>query len=318
MSSSLTARPRALHEKHGLLYYLKKDAFIYMLIAPGILYYIVFKYIPMFGVIIAFKDYEPFLGVEGIFTSPWVGLTHIRNFLSSYYSLQVLRNTFVISLLRIVWGFPAPIILALMLNEVRNSKFKRVVQTISYLPYFLSVVIVCGIVRSVTSTDGGLINLIITAFGGEPIYLLGSTKYFRTILVSSGIWQGVGWGSIIYLAAMVGIDPEQYEAAIVDGASLFRRMWHITLPGILPVVSIQLILTMGSLLNAGFDQIFLLYSPVVYSVADVTSTFVYREALIQQRFSYGAAVDLFTSLVGMALVLTSNAIAKRMGQEGIW
>ncbi|MDL2233102.1 ABC transporter permease subunit [Ruminococcaceae bacterium OttesenSCG-928-L11] len=312
------ASPSLLPAKRGALYYLRKDRFLYLLILPGLLYYVVFKYLPMFGIVIAFKDYQPFMGLEGIFSSEWVGLHHFKRFFMSQFSWQLIRNTLLISVLKLFWGFPAPIILALMLNEVRQRRFKKVVQTISYLPHFLSTVIVCGMIRTLTSTDGGLINLVLTLLGQEPIFFLGDTRYFRSILVISDIWQSVGWGSIVYLAAMTGIDTELYEAAEVDGASWLQKMWTITLPGIMPVVSIMLIFRVGNLLSGGFEQILLLYSPMVYSVADLISTYVYREGLVNMKYSFTTAIDLFTSLVAMILVLGTNWLAKKAGQEGIW
>ena len=306
------------NKRHNLLHYLKKDKFIYLLILPGLLYYIVFKYLPMYGIIIAFKEYQPFLGIEGIFSAPWVGLKHLRRFFSSRYSLELIRNTFIISLQGLVFGFPAPIILALMLNEVQQRKFKKVVQTISYLPHFLSMVIVASLIRNVTSMEGGVINAVINFLGGEPVLFLGSTKHFRSILWVSGIWQGIGWGSIVYLAAMANIDQELYEAAVVDGAGWLRKIWHITLPGIVPVISILLIFRIGDLLTVGYEKILLLYSPMVYSVADVISTYVYRAGLIGMEYSFGAAVSLFNSLVDLTLTLTANYAAKKLGQEGLW
>ena len=310
--------PNLKTSKTGSTYYLKKDVFLYLLILPGILYYILFKYIPMFGIIIAFKDYQPFLGLEGIFTSDWVGFSHFKRFFASKFSWELIRNTFLISFYKLIWGFPVPVVFALLLNEVRNQYYKKLVQTISYLPHFLSTVIVCGMIRTLTSTDGGLVNAFITTLGYEPIYFLGDPRYFRSILVISDIWQGFGWGSIIYLAAMTGIDQSLYEAAEVDGAGWLKKMWHITLPGILPVMSIMLIFRVGGLLDAGFEQIFLLYSPQVYSVADVISTYVYREGLVGMKYSFTTAVNLFISVISLIMVLGSNYAAKKMGQEGIW
>ena len=302
----------------NLLFYLKKDKFIYLLILPGLLYYLIFRYVPMFGILIGFKDYHPFFGIEGIFTSPWVGLKHIERFFASRYSWELIRNTFLISFYQMLWGFPAPIILALMINEVRQNHFKKIVQTISYLPHFLSMVIVASLIRNITSMDAGIINAVIRFFGGEPIFFLGSTRHFRSVLVVSSIWQGVGWGSIIYLAAISNIDQELYEAAIVDGAGWLRKIWNITLPGILPVMSILLILRIGDLLSVGQERILLLYSPLVYSVGDVISTFIYRAGLVGMEFSFGTAIDFFNSVIELILVLGANYAAKKMGQEGLW
>ena len=306
---------KSINSRNG---YFKKNLILYILILPGIMYYIIFHYVPMFGIIIAFKNYQPFMGLEGIFSSEWVGLNHFIRFFNSIFSFQLISNTFLISLYKIIWGFPAPIILALMLNEINARSFKRTIQTISYLPHFLSMVIVCGMVRALTTTSGGLINIIVSAFGGEPIFFLGQSKYFRTILVIADIWKEIGWGSIVYLAAMSNIDVQLYDAATVDGANWLRRIIHITLPGIMPVISILLIFRMGKLMNAGFEQIFLLYSPMVYDVGDVISTYVYREGIVSMKYSYGTAVNLFTSVISLFFILMTNFVIKKMGQEGIW
>lgn len=272
----------------------------------------------MFGIIIGFKDYEPFMGVKGIFTSEWVGLKHFKKFFSSYYFKNILGNTLIISLSKFIFGFPAPIIFAILLNELKNEKFKKTIQTISYLPHFLSWVVVSGLLVALLSTDNGLLNVLRGFFGKESIMYLGDPKYFRKVLVLSDIWKGIGWGSIVYLAAISGVDQELYEAAYMDGASRWRRIWHITLPSISNIVVIMLIFSVGGLLNAGFEQIFLLYSPSVYNVADIIDTFVYREGLISNNYSYATAVGLFKSLVSMVLLLLTNFIAKQLDQEGIW
>lgn len=294
------------------------NRFYYYLIIPGMLYFLIFDYIPMFGIIIAFKDISPFEGVGAIFTSDWVGFKHFVRFWNSYYFWNVMRNTLLISFYKLFFGFPASILLALLLNELRYVAFKRIVQTISYLPHFISTVVVAGLAMMVLSTDGGLINAIIVQFGGEPILFLGSPDYFRSVLVISHVWQSVGWGSILYLAAMTGIDPGLYEAARMDGAGRFRQAWHITLPGIMPVIVIMLILAIGGLLNAGFESVLLLYSPAVYDVSDIIDTYVYREGLSQLNYSFATAVGLFKNVLAMILILGANYIAKKMNQTGIW
>lgn len=304
--------------KRSLWYYLKRDRYIYLLMLPGILWYIVFRYLPMFGIVIAFKDYKPFWGVEGIFTSNWVGLKHFTRFFQSMYCYRVIRNTLLLSLYSLGIGFPLSIVLALFINELRGRRFKKVVQTVSYLPHFLSAVIVCGIIRTLTSVDGGMINALVKAFGGEPIAFLSQPEWFRTIYTVSGIWQGVGWGSIAFIAAMTGIDKELYEAAMVDGAGVLRRMWNITIPGIMPVITIMFILKVGNILSVGHEKVLLLYSPQIYQTADIISTYVYREGVGNQNYSFAAAVDLFTSVISLILVLGTNKITKKMGQEGIW
>lgn len=305
-------------DKPGLWYYLRRDRLLYALLLPGVLYFIIFKYLPMMGIIIAFENFKPYWGLEGLFTSEFVGLHWFKRFFNSVYSGRLIWNTLVISLLKLIFGFPAPIILALLLNDVRNRHFKKAVQSISYIPYFLSWVIVAGLVQQLTSTDGGIVNMIVNLFGGEKTYFLGSTKYFRSILVISAIWRNVGWDSIIYLAAITGIDPELYDASKVDGAGMLRRMWNITIPTIMPIISIMLILRTGRLLNAGFEQTLMLLTPSVYSVGDIIDTFVYREGIMHMNYSYTMAVSLFKSVIAFLLVLTTNKAAKKMGQEGIW
>ena len=306
------------HNKRSLWYYIKRDRFMYLLLLPGVLWYFIFHYVPMYGVIIAFKDYKPFFGIEGIFTSKWVGLQWFRKFFQSVYCARLLKNTFLLSFYSLAVNFPSAILLALFLNELKGKLFKKTVQTISYLPHFLSAVIVCGIVREMVSTDSGLFNALIKLFGGKPIPFLSRPEWFRTIYISSGLWQGIGWSSIIYLATMSGLDQELYDAARIDGAGVLKRMRHITIPGIRQVISIQLILAVGGILSVGAEKILLLYNPQIYSTADVISTYVYREGLGNQNYSFGTAVGLFGSLVHMVLILGTNFIAKKMGEEGIW
>jgi len=304
--------------KKGLLYYLKRDHIIYILMIPGLLYYLIFRYLPMLGIVIAFKEYNPYLGLEGIFSAPWVGFKYFTQFINSINFWRLMRNTFMISFWGLVFGFPAPIILALLINEISNKRFKKIVQTVSYLPHFLSIVIVCGILRNILSTDGGLVNLAIKMLGGTPVYFLGEARYFYAIMTASGIWQNIGWNSIIYLAAITNINPELYESAHVDGANTFQKMWHITIPGIYKIISIMLILRVGELLTVGYEKILLLYSPMIYETADVISTYVYREGLIGLKYSYSTAINMFVSVISLVLVLSSNYAAKKIGQEGIW
>lgn len=305
-------------KKRGALYYLRRDLFFYALVALPLLYYLVYKYLPMLGIVIAFEDYKPFLGLAGVFKSKWVGLKHFNRFFSSAYFTRLVCNTFLISLYDLIFSFPAAIILALLLNEVRVNKFKRVVQTVSYLPHFLSSVIVCGMLRQLLSVDGGLINGLICSLGGDPIYFLGSSQYYRAYYTASSVWQSMGWNSIIYLAAISGIDPGLYEAAEIDGATTFKKMWYITLPSLLPIISIMLIMRVGSLLSVGYEKTLLLYSPLIYDVADIISTYVYREGLLSMEYSYSTAVGLFTSVISLVMVLFSNWASHKMGQEGVW
>lgn len=284
------------------------------MILPVVIYIAVFCYKPMYGVIIAFKNFRP---AVGIIDSPWVGFRHFTTFFSDYNFWRILKNTFSISALSILFGFPAPILLALLINEIRNTKFKRMVQTISYMPYFISMVIICGLIKTFCQSDGIITDLIV-ALGGERINLLASKNWFYPIYIISNIWQNIGWDSIIYLAALSGIDQEQYEAAKVDGAGRIRQIISVTLPGLMPTVTILFILKMGSILNVGFEKILLLYSPTTYEVADVISTYVYRIGILDANFSYSTAIGLFNSIVNIIFLLLTNTISKKMNNSGLF
>lgn len=284
------------------------------MILPVVIYIAVFCYKPMYGVIIAFKNFRP---AVGIIDSPWVGFRHFTTFFSDYNFWRILKNTFSISALSILFGFPAPILLALLINEIRNTKFKRMVQTISYMPYFISMVIICGLIKTFCQSDGIITDLVV-ALGGERINLLASKNWFYPIYIISNIWQNIGWDSIIYLAALSGIDQEQYEAAKVDGAGRIRQIISVTLPGLMPTVTILFILKMGSILNVGFEKILLLYSPTTYEVADVISTYVYRIGILDANFSYSTAIGLFNSIVNIIFLLLTNTISKKMNNSGLF
>lgn len=294
----------------------RKYRVLLLMLVPGMMYFLVFNYAPMYGVVLAFKDYK-FL--EGIMGSPWVGFKHFEKLFADAYFYTVLKNTIIISFYKLLFGFPVPIIFALLLNEINNAKFKKFVQTISYLPHFISWVILGGIFFSIFSWEGPL-NTVITMFGGDPILYLADDRYFRTVLVVTHIFQSFGWGSIIYFAALSGIDTQMYEAAILDGAGRFKRMWYISIPMIAPVIAIMLILSMSGILDAGFDQIFNMYNVKVYSVADIIDTYVYRKGLVDMAYSYATAVGLFKSVVALILIFTVNQIMKMMGQKdsAIW
>lgn len=311
-------KPGAMIQQLSWRQSVKKYYLLYLLMIPGILWYILFNYLPMTGILIAFEKYSPFSGIDGIFTSKWVGLYWFRKFLKSIYAERIIVNSLVISLKKLVVCFPAAIVLAVLLNAISGRRFKKVVQTVSYLPHFLSAVVVASIVRTITSTDGGIINHVLTLFGGEPIFFLGSNEYFQSVLVATDLWKSVGWSSIIYLAAMTGIDPQLYEAATVDGANWHHKIWHVTLPAIAPIVSLMLILRCGELMNAGFEMTFNLYSSAVYESGDIIDTYVYREGMTSMNYSYSTAVNLFKSVIALLMVLSSNFAAKKMGQEGIW
>lgn len=297
----------------------KRYWLIYLMMLPGLLYLLIFQYVPMYGVIIAFQDFKPFGGIQSmIFNPTWVGLKHFQDFFSSYYFTRLLTNTLLISLYKMVLSFLSAIVLALLINEVRNSVFKRISQTISYLPHFLSVVIIAGLVTFVLSPSGGPINAIMQALGAQPIDFLGNDQYFRGILVTSHIWATVGWGSIVYLAALSGTSVELYESADLDGASRIQKMWYISIPSISHIIIILIILDLGNILDAGFEQVLLLYSPGVYSVGDIIDTYVYREGLLNVNYSYTAAIGLFKNVVALILILLANKGAKLFGDKGVW
>ncbi|WP_020619309.1 ABC transporter permease [Paenibacillus daejeonensis] len=282
---------------------------------PGLIFLLVFKYAPMYGVIIAFKDYNL---VKGVFGSAWVGLEHFYNLFAFNEFPRVIRNTLVISLMKLVFGFPAPIVLALLLNEIRHMVFKRTIQTITYIPHFISWVVVGGIFMDLLSPGSGIVNRIIVALGGQPIFFMGDGWWFRGVLVFSDVWKEAGWGAIIYLAAILGINSELYQAATVDGASKWRQIWHVTLPGIRATIIVILLLRIGNLLDVGMEQVLMMYNPSVYEMADIIDTYVYRIGLGELRFSFTTAAGLFKSVVGCVLLILANAFARRIGEEGIY
>jgi putative aldouronate transport system permease protein len=292
----------------------KCNKLIYLMTVPMIVYLLVFCYYPMYGAVIAFKTFVPARGILG---SPWAGLKHFKDFFGSYYFSRLLGNTFLISFWSIVFGFPAPILLALIINEVRAKAFKQVCQTISYLPYFVSLVVICGLVRDFCG-ESGFIGQLVNMLSGQPGNLLSKAENFRAIYVGSGIWQGVGWGSIIYLAAIAGIDMELYDAAIIDGAGRFRQIIHITIPCILPTIIILFLLNIGGILNVGFEKIILLYNTGIYSTADVISTFTYRRGLLENNFSYSTAVGLFNSVINFIFLVTANTLSRKLSETSLW
>lgn len=287
---------------------------LYLFLLPGVAYFIIFKYLPMYGIIIAFQDYSPFLGIAG---SEFVGLKHFVRFFTDDEFVRVFRNTILISLYKLVFGFPVPILLALMLNEVRIRWFKKTMQTLVYIPHFFSWVIFGGIVIQALSPTG-IVNAILHLFGMDPVLFLGHKEYFRSIVVISDILKESGWASIVYLAAIAGVDPTLYEAARMDGAKKWREIWHITLPGIRNTIIILLILRLGSVLELGVQQVFMLYNPLVYDVGDIIDTYVYRVGLTEQKYSFATAVGLFQSVVGLILIYISNGLSKRFGGGGLW
>jgi putative aldouronate transport system permease protein len=314
-----TSKERQTREVRGkAVAWIWKYRYLHLLALPCMLYFFIFKYVPMYGIIIAFKDYKGVGGFWGIMESKWVGMKYFNMFFDSIYFWRLLKNTLMLSFLLLVFAFPAPIILALFINEARGRWFKKVIQSISYMPHFLSWVVCAGIVLQLLSPTGGPVSAALELLGKEPVAFTNDPAYFRTILVLTNIWKEVGWGTIIYLAAMVSIDPEFYEAATMDGARKWHKMMYITLPGIKEIVAIMLILSMGNVLDGHFEQVFNLYSPAVYEVADNFDTYVYRQGLVEAKFAYSAAVGLFKSVVALVLVLLANQAAKKLGSEGLW
>ncbi|RED51199.1 ABC transporter permease [Cohnella lupini] len=290
------------------------NKYLYLMMLPVVAYYAVFQYAPMYGVLIAFKDYSPLKGIMG---SPWAGLEHFKAFFDSYYFLRVLKNTVIISVYSLLFEFPAPILLALMINEVRSRRYRNLVQTVTYMPYFISMIVIAGLIRDFTDS-GGVVNTLYSYFGGDGTSMLQQSGLFRPLYILSEIWQKIGWESIIYLAALMAIDQEQYEAARIDGAGRLKQMWYVTLPGILPTIVILFILRMGNLLNVGFEKIILLYNPVIYDKADVISSFVYRKGLLEFSWSYSTAVGVFNSLINLTLLVLANWISKRVSNNSLW
>ncbi|MBR4427955.1 MAG: sugar ABC transporter permease [Clostridia bacterium] len=315
MTSALKAKRQlspALREFKGYIKYWD----LCLMLLPVIAYFIIFKYIPMGGIVIAFKDFKLGLGVSG---SEWVGLANFVDAFRTRFFIRAIRNTLIISVLKLCVGFPAPIILALLLNEVRHSGYKRVIQTISYLPHFLSWIIMAGILSQLLSPNNGAVNGLLKSLGRkDPVPFLLDNTYFRGTVVISDVWKGVGWGSILYLAAISSIDPTLYEAAICDGATRPQRVRYITIPCILPTITIMLILSLGGILDAGFDQLLNLYSSAVYETGDIIDTYVYRVGLVDWNYKLSTAIGLFKNVIGFMLVAGTNAVAKAISGIGIW
>ncbi len=293
----------------------RASKYLLLLVLPGFVWYVIFQYIPMYGVTIAFKELSLRLGVLG---SPWIGFDQFERFFNYPRFWGLIRNTFLLSFYTMLFGFPAPIIFALALNELVNRTYKRTVQTISFLPHFIAVPAVVGMLVLALSPSTGFVNVFLGAFGIEPIYFMIKPRWFRPIYVISDIWQNVGWGAIIYLAQLSRVDPELYEAATVDGASRMRKMWHISLPALTPVISILLILRIGGLLSVGGEKVLLMYNDLTLETADVIWTYVYRRGLLRQDFSYGTAVALFNSVISLILVVLANTAARRFSEYRLW
>lgn len=293
------------------------NRYLYLFVVPGVIWFLIFSYTPMYGVLIAFKKYDI---IKGVLASEWVGLQHFRFFFNSPNFRQLMTNTIGISLLKMVFGFPAPIVLALLLNEVRNMIFKRVAQTISYLPFFVSWVVVAGIWYELFSIDGGVVNNALMRIGliREPIFWFGRPDLFWGMIVFSDVWKGIGFGTIIYLAAIASVNPEQYESAVIDGASRVRQIWHITLPAIRPTIILLLILSMSGILDAGFEQVYVMTNSMVLDRAEIIDTYVLKTGIFRANYELATAVGLFKAIVGLAALLLVNYIVKKLGQDGIF
>ncbi len=304
-------------KKNGLkrlFFAIKNEPALYLMILPVIVWYILFHYKPLYGILMAFQDYSPGKGIWG---SRWIGFEHFINFFNDVYFWRILKNTLVISVTTLVFSFPAPVVLALLLNELPFKRFGRVVQTISYMPHFISMVVICSMIRTFTM-DTGVINQFLSLFGVEPVTMLTKPNLFVPVYVISGIWQQLGWNSIIYLAALASVDPQLYEAAKIDGANRWQQLWAVTLPAIVPTIIIMLVLRMGQLLSVGFEKILLLYNPGIYETADVISTYVYRKGLLEFSWSYSTAIGFFNSIVNFLLIVTTNKLSKVLTDTSLW
>ena len=293
----------------------RRDWQIYVMLAPMVIWFIIFLYKPMYGLQVAFKDYSIFRGVAA---SPWIGIEHFETLFANSQFLRAVKNTIFISALSLIFGFPVPILLALMFNEIINAIYKKTAQTIVYLPHFISTVIIAGIVITAFSPSAGIINTVIGWFGIEPIYFLIKPEWFRPIFIGSGIWQEAGFSSIIFLAAIAGVNPSLYESAVVDGASRWQMMWKITIPSIMPTIIIMLIIRIGNLMEVGFELIILLYQPATYQTADVINTFIYRQGLQGGQYDLAAAAGLFNAVIAFVLVMAANSLSRRYSRTSLW
>ncbi len=293
---------------------IRQNKYVYLMAVPVILFYICFCYLPMGGLLIAFQDYSP---TKGIWGSEWVGFENFIDFFNDYQFPRLLRNTLTLSLELILFGFPAPILLALLINELRGKRYRKVVQTVSYLPHFISLVVICGLISNFTASTG-VINQVLSFFGFEPKTFLMDPKLFHPLFVISDIWQSVGWGSIVYLSAISGIDPGLYEAASIDGAGRFRRIWHITLPALIPTITVLFIMRIGNIMNLGYEKIILLYNPTIMETADIISTFTYRRGLLDADYGFSTAVGMFNSLVNFVILFVANKLSRKLTGESLW
>lgn len=287
---------------------------LYLFLLPALIYFIVFHYVPMYGVLIAFKD---FVATKGIMGSPWVGFKHFERFFDSYQFWSLIKNTLGLSVTQLIVGFPLPIFLALMLNQIRSEKYKRFVQTVVYAPHFISVVVLAGMIY-VFFSNNGLINNLILIFGGDPISFMAKPEWFKPLYIASGVWQETGWAAIIYLAALAGVSPELHEAAVMDGANKWQRIFHVDIPAIMPTAVILLILSVGNIMNIGFEKAYLLQTPMNQPAAEIIPTYVYKMGLQQAQYSFAAAVGLFNSVINLVLLVAVNKFAKKLSGTGLW
>ncbi|MCA0757883.1 ABC transporter permease subunit [Paenibacillus sp. N4] len=318
MKSTATTTGAASRSRSGrsrLLKSMSSRYDLYLMLLIPIVWYLVFHYGPLYGLQIAFKNFSP---AKGIFESSWVGLEHFERFVESYYFWRLLWNTVSINLFSLLFAFPIPILLALLINEIRSKAFSKIVQNVTYIPHFISIVVMVGMLMLFLSPRGGPVNAIIEALGGEPVRFLDSAAWFKTIFISSNIWQNMGWQSIIYIAALSGVNPQLYEAAKMDGASRLRRIWHVSLPGILPVIVILLILDVGHFMNVGFEKILLMQNNLNLESSDVISTFVYTTGILKGEYSYTAAIGLFNSVINLALLILVNRFARKKAETSLW
>ena len=315
MTVYVSKQNKKLKTKESLLQNIKRHPILYVMVLPVLVYYIIFHFAPMYGVIIAFQRYVPSKGMTG---SEFVGFKHFEAFFKDMYFGRLIRNTFLINVFDLLWGFPIPILFALLLNEISSKKFIKITQTITYMPHFISLVVVCGLIFTFTRSTGPIAQLVSFFSGSPPTNVLGEARYFRSIYVISNIWQGFGWGSIIYFAALSGVDPQQYEVADLDGAGRFKKVLFVTLPAISPTIVIMLILRLGQIMSVGFEKIILLYSPVTFETADVISSYVYRRGIVELNYSYGTAINLFNSAINLFLIVIANMISRRVNETSLW
>lgn len=294
---------------------LNRTKYLQLLLLPGLIYYIIFHFAPMYGVIIAFKDYKIRSGILG---SPWAGFKYFQEFFDYMYFGRLIRNTVLLNLYELIFGFPMPIIFAILLNEVRNLKYKKFIQTVSYLPHFISTVSIVGMLMMLLSPGNGIVNVIIKALGGESIYFMTEVEWFRPIYIMSGVWQNLGWDAIIYIAALASVNQELYEAAVIDGASRLKQIWHVSLPGIRSTIVIMLIMKMGGMMSSNTDKALLMQNELTYEVSDIIGTYVFRRGIQKAEYSYSTAVGLFNSVINVFFIVTANTISKRLGESSLW